>query len=93
MRIERTREIAGKATTEIACFVTSLTTAEAGLARLPDLSRVLWGIENKLHWRGDISRNEDRCRGRATATSVPGTRGTFAASPESAILAVTVRVL
>ena len=34
MRIERTREIAGKATTEIACFVTSLTTAEAGLARL-----------------------------------------------------------
>lgn len=67
LRIERTREIKGKATTEIAYYVTSLAPADAGPDRLMSLARAHWGIENKLHWRRDVSMNEDRCRVRAGA--------------------------
>jgi hypothetical protein len=67
MRIERTREIKGNATTEIAYYVTSLLPAEADAGRLLALARAHWGIENKLHWRRDVSMNEDRCRVRAGA--------------------------
>ena len=67
MRIERVREIKGEASTEIAYFVTSLPRAQADPARLLGLARAHWGIENKLHWRRDVSMNEDRCRVRAGA--------------------------
>ncbi len=74
MRIERVREIKGKATTEIAYFVTSLTAAEADPARLLDLNRGHWGIENKLHWRRDVSMSEVRSPGRAGARVMAGLR-------------------
>jgi predicted transposase YbfD/YdcC len=74
VRIERSREIAGKTTTEIAYYVTSLTAAEADPRRLLDLARAHWGIENKLHWRRDASMNEDRCRVRAGARALAALR-------------------
>jgi predicted transposase YbfD/YdcC len=79
VRIERTREIRGKTTTEIAYFVTSLTAAEAGPARLLALNRQHWGIENTLHWRRDVSMSEDRSPGRACARVMAGLRNTVLA--------------
>ena len=74
VRIERSREIAGKTTTEIAYSITSLTANEADPRRLLDLARAHWGIENKLHWRRDVSMNEDRCRVRAGARALAALR-------------------
>src|SRR5262245_19706323 len=70
VRIKRSREIAGRTTTGIACCVTSLTTAEAGPRRLLDLARAHGGIENKLHWRRDVSMNEDHRRLRVGARAL-----------------------
>jgi predicted transposase YbfD/YdcC len=42
--------------------LTSLSPEQADPARLLDLKRGYWGIENKLHYRRDVSLNEDRCR-------------------------------
>ncbi len=69
-RIERTREIGGKVSTETAYIVTSLTAAEAGPERLLELSRTHWAIENRLHYVRDVSFNEDRCRVRAGARAL-----------------------
>ena len=74
MRIERVREIAGRATTETAYFVTSLSAEQAGPRRLLDLARAHWGVENRLHWRRDVSMNEDRCRVRAGAHALAALR-------------------
>ena len=73
-RIERTREIAGKMSTEIAYIVTSLTVAEAGPERLLELSRSHWAIENRLHYVRDVTFNEDRCRVRAGARALAAIR-------------------
>ena len=64
-RIERERRIGDKVSSEIAYVVTSLTAAKAGPARLLELSRGHWAIENRLHYVRDVSMNEDRCRARA----------------------------
>jgi len=74
MRVERTRQIKGIVTTEIAYYVTSLPRTEAGPERLLALARAHWGIENKLHWRRDVSMNEDRCRVRAGARALASLR-------------------
>ena len=74
MRVVRTREIRGKATTEIAYYVTSLPPAQASVARLLDLNRSHWGVENRLHWRRDVSMGEDRSPGRAGARVMAGLR-------------------
>ncbi len=73
-RIERTREIGGKISTETAYIVTSLTAAEAGPERLLDLSRTHWAIENRLHYVRDVSFNEDRCRVRSGARALSAIR-------------------
>jgi Transposase DDE domain len=73
-RIERTREIGGKVSTETAYLITSLTTAEAGPERLLELSRTHWAIENRLHYVRDVSFNEDRCRVRAGARPLAAIR-------------------
>lgn len=52
----------GKRTCEIHYGLTSLPPAKAGPARLLALKRTYWGIENRLHYRRDVSLNEDRCR-------------------------------
>ena len=67
LRIERTREIKDRTSTEIAYYVTSLPLAEAGPDRLLAIARDHWSIDNKLHWRRDVSMNEDRCRVRSGA--------------------------
>lgn len=74
VRIERSREVAGKTTAEIVYYVTSLKADEADPRRLLDLVRAHWGIENKLHWRRDVSMNEDRCRVRAGARALAALR-------------------
>lgn len=73
-RIERTRCIGGKASTETAYIITSLTAAEAGPERLLELSRKHWAIENRLHYVRDVSFNEDRCRVRAGARALAAIR-------------------
>jgi hypothetical protein len=73
-RIERTREISGKASTETASIVTSLTAAEAGPERLLALSRNHWAIENRLHYVRDVTFNEDRCRVRSGARALAALR-------------------
>jgi len=42
--------------------LTSLSATEAKPHRLLALKRHYWGIENRLHYRRDVSLNEDRCR-------------------------------
>jgi len=42
--------------------LTSLSPQQADPARLLELKRSYWAIENKLHYRRDVSFNEDRCR-------------------------------
>jgi hypothetical protein len=52
----------GKTTRHTRYFVTSLTAAEAGEARLAALARGQWSVENPNHWRRDALWGEDRCR-------------------------------
>ena len=73
-RIERTREIDGKVSTETAYIVTSLTAAEASPERLLELSRGHWAIENRLHYVRDVTFNEDRCRVRSGARALAALR-------------------
>lgn len=52
----------GVVTTQITYGLTSFTPAEADPARLLQLIRTYWQIENGLHYPRDVSFNEDRCR-------------------------------
>lgn len=64
-RIESTRRIGDKVSTEITYLVTSLGAQQAGPGQLLALKRDHWAIENRLHWVRDVSMHEDRCRTRA----------------------------
>ena len=62
-RLDRRRELSGgKITQETVFIVTSLAKEQADEARLADLVRGHWAIENQLHYRRDWSFDEDRCR-------------------------------
>ena len=63
-RIERrfVRISDGKVEEETTYGVTSLTAAEADAARLLEIVRGHWRIENGLHYRRDETFREDRCR-------------------------------
>jgi predicted transposase YbfD/YdcC len=52
---------------ETAYYVTSLLPGEASPARLAELIRGHWGIENRLHWVRDTTFDEDRCQVRTAA--------------------------
>lgn len=52
----------GQVQSQIHYGLTSLSTAEANPDRLLTLKRHYWAIENRLHYRRDVSLNEDRCR-------------------------------
>jgi hypothetical protein len=73
-RLERTRWIGGKHSTEVVYLITSLPPAEAGPERLNDLARSHWAIENKLHHVRDVTFQEDRCRVRAGARPLASLR-------------------
>lgn len=75
-RLERTRWIGNKSSTEIVYLITSLAPNQAGPERLLELIRTHWGIENKLHHVRDVTMNEDRCRVRAGARPLATLRNT-----------------
>jgi predicted transposase YbfD/YdcC len=60
-KVERSREIDGKVTTETAYYLLS---APLTPQRLNEVVRAHWGVENRLHWRLDVVMNEDRDRSR-----------------------------
>ena len=58
--VERTRRHKGRETVERAYAITSLPPERAGAARLLDIWRGHWGIENRLHWVRDVVFGEDQ---------------------------------
>lgn len=63
--LERVRRIKGAEQRETVFAITSLTRREAPAARLLELARGHWGIENRLHWVKDVVLGEDACRVRS----------------------------
>jgi predicted transposase YbfD/YdcC len=61
-RLTRARMVRGKTSHETVDAITSLATEKAGAARLLELSREHWGIENKLHYGRDVTCHQDRAR-------------------------------
>jgi hypothetical protein len=62
-RIDRIRELKnGRQEVETVWIITSLTAAQADAARLLELVRQYWTIENGTHYPLDVSAGEDRCR-------------------------------
>ncbi len=62
-RIDRIRELRnGRQEVETIWIITSLTEAQADGARLLELVRQYWSIENGTHYPLDVSAGEDRCR-------------------------------
>lgn len=62
-RIDRIRELKnGRQEVETVWMITSLTAAQADAARLLELVRQYWTIENGTHYPLDVSAGEDRCR-------------------------------
>lgn len=62
VRVERQRRAKGAVSVEVAYFVTSLDRRRADAARLLELIRRHWGIENEVHHVRDVSLGEDACR-------------------------------
>ena len=61
-KIDRTRTIKGQSTRETAYGITSLRPDQADAARLLQLVRGHWGIENRLFCVRDTTFGEDACR-------------------------------
>jgi predicted transposase YbfD/YdcC len=60
-KMQRVRETQGKTTGETAYYLLSSPMAPE---RFGAVTRSHWGIENRLHWRLDVSMNEDQARNR-----------------------------
>ena len=58
-RVERTTVRDGKITHEIVYGITSLSRKQADAEQLATLIRAHWGIENRNHWRRDVTLCED----------------------------------
>jgi hypothetical protein len=73
-RLDRIRQLsAGRQEVETVWLITSLSPEQADAARLLELARQYWSIENGTHYRLDVSAGEDRCRVRhPVATTVLG---------------------
>lgn len=68
--IESRREdlATGKVSLEQRCYISSLGIkggAEQSAARMAEIARCHWSVENALHWRLDVQWGEDQCRARA----------------------------
>lgn len=61
-QIQRTITRHGKTTQELVFGLTSLTAQEASPEHLLALVRQHWHIENRAHWRRDVTLGEDACR-------------------------------
>ncbi len=62
-RLDRIRQLnPGRHEVETVWIVTSLSPEQADAARLLELARQYWSIENGTHYRLDVSSGEDRCR-------------------------------
>ena len=62
-RVDRIRELhGGKQEVETVWIITSLTADKADAARLLELVRLYWSIENGTHYPLDVSAGEDQCR-------------------------------
>jgi len=57
-----TELVSGKQRSETVYGVTSLSPDQADAARIMDLARGHWSIENRLHWVRDVTFDEDRCQ-------------------------------
>lgn len=53
---------------EVVYGITSLKAEEANARRLLGLTRLHWGIENKVHYIRDVTLGEDACRVRKGST-------------------------
>lgn len=62
VRVERERRIRGETTVEVGYYITSLSRDRADAARLGELIRSHWGIENRLHHVRDVTLGEDASR-------------------------------
>ena len=58
-RIVRTTQKKGKTTCEIFYGITSLSPQQASPKKLLKIQRDHWKIENRLHWRRDVTLGED----------------------------------
>jgi predicted transposase YbfD/YdcC len=65
-RLERTARIVktGVIRHEVVYGLSSLSLCKAPPARMLELVRAHWGIENRLHWRRDVTLGEDACQTR-----------------------------
>jgi predicted transposase YbfD/YdcC len=61
-RLTRTVTEDGQTSTEVVYGLTSLSPKQACAARLLELVREHWAIENRLHWRRDVTLREDHCQ-------------------------------
>lgn len=60
--IQRTSSRQGQRHTQTVYGITSLSPMQASAARLLELVRRHWTIENRLHWRRDVTLGEDHCQ-------------------------------
>src|SRR6266704_2870359 len=61
-RLTRTVYEDGKMRREVVYGITSLSPTRASAARILALVRAHWRIENRLHWRRDVTLREDACQ-------------------------------
>ena len=61
-RLVRTVYEKGQRRQEIVYGITSLSAVRASAQRLLELVREQWAIENRLHWRRDVTLREDHCQ-------------------------------
>jgi hypothetical protein len=62
-RVDRIRELHdGRQEVETVWVITSMNPEKVDAARLLELTRQYWNIENGTHYRLDVSMGEDRCR-------------------------------
>jgi predicted transposase YbfD/YdcC len=60
--LQRKRTVKGETTVEVIHGITSLKAEEADAGRLLGLTRMHWGIENKVHYVRDVTLGEDQSR-------------------------------
>lgn len=61
-RLTRTVYEDGQRRIEVVYGISSLSPTQASAARLLELVRAHWHIENRLHWRRDVTLREDHCQ-------------------------------